>query len=91
MLAVAAPFFVPAAYGLAALVGIYALCILAAAVMTGIRQGIGPVPVLPIVFATYHFAYGLGFLSGFWDLIVMRRTRPFAKRLTRTSGPASSQ
>jgi succinoglycan biosynthesis protein ExoA len=41
-------------------------------------------PVMPIVFATYHFAYGWGFLMGLIDFIVLGRSaRPPLMALTR--------
>jgi GT2 family glycosyltransferase len=30
-------------------------------------------PVLPIVFLTYHLAYGTGFLLGLWDFVIRRK------------------
>jgi succinoglycan biosynthesis protein ExoA len=43
-------------------------------------------PLLPAVFATFHFAYGWGFLRGFVDFIVLRRKPPQSyTALTRSS------
>ena len=30
-------------------------------------------PVLPVVLSTFHVAYGVGFLSGVWDFIVLKK------------------
>ncbi|MFN3324125.1 MAG: glycosyltransferase family 2 protein [Bryobacteraceae bacterium] len=66
----AAGFFAPAAWAaLAVLVLFYLAAALAAAVLTGARENNwGLVPVLPAVFATYHAAYGFGFLRGLFAL-----------------------
>jgi succinoglycan biosynthesis protein ExoA len=41
-------------------------------------------PVLPLVFACYHFGYGSGFLHAAWDLMVMGRVpRSYYEALTR--------
>jgi len=39
------------------------------------KHGIKYLPVLPIVFATLHFSYGLGYLRGILDFIILRRHR----------------
>ena len=49
---------------LAASLGVYALGASAAAVVSARASGWHLVPVLPIVFATYHVSYGAGFLLG---------------------------
>lgn len=64
---------------------LYVACVVAAAVVTGFRSECKLVPVLPAVFAAYHFGYGLGFLRGLLDFIVIKRgPRASAIRLTRT-------
>jgi succinoglycan biosynthesis protein ExoA len=55
------------------LFGIYAIGNVAASALTAARQGWKLFFLLPIVFACYHFGYGLGFLHGIWDLVVLRR------------------
>jgi succinoglycan biosynthesis protein ExoA len=69
--------------------GLFALYILfniLASLLTAARQGWGLFPFLPAVFATFHFAYGCGFLKGFVDFIVLRRQpAQFYKALTRPS------
>jgi succinoglycan biosynthesis protein ExoA len=67
----------------------YACCNLFASAATAARQGWGFLPILPPVFACYHFGYGIGFLCGVIDFIVLRRAPSAAfSRLTRA--PSSS-
>jgi hypothetical protein len=42
----------------------YAAASLAASVLAAQRHGWETLPWLPLVFATYHFSYGLGFFAG---------------------------
>ncbi len=42
----------------------YAAASFAASVLAAQRHGWATLPYLPLVFATYHFSYGLGFLAG---------------------------
>ena len=63
-LGVAGVFWMPAAKAAAILLAVYALALLAAALRTASRAGWALFPVLPLVFACYHFGYGLGFLAG---------------------------
>jgi GT2 family glycosyltransferase len=68
------------------LVSAYAGCNLAASIVTAARHGWKLLPVLPVVFACYHFAYGYGFLRGAWDFIILRRgPRSTCTSLSRTS------
>jgi succinoglycan biosynthesis protein ExoA len=53
-----------------AVLGAYLTVLLGASVVTARRHGRSLFPVLPLVFATYHFAYGTGFL---WGVFVRRR------------------
>jgi glycosyltransferase involved in cell wall biosynthesis len=58
---------------------------LAASVATcGRRARLRYLPVMPLVFATFHFAYGCGFLGGVWNFVI-RRTRAHGtfEKLTR--------
>jgi len=73
LLACVAPFSVLAAWVLACLGGLYLLALLVASVVTGFRAGIELLPVLPAVFACYHFGYGYGFLRGIWDFMIWRK------------------
>jgi succinoglycan biosynthesis protein ExoA len=72
--------------------GIYATCALAASCSTAARHGWRFLPVLPFVFACYHFGYGLGFLHGVLDLVILRRgpSRTYTD-LTRASAADSAK
>lgn len=48
---------------LAFVIGAYTLCVAAFSMLTARRRGWALLPYLPIVFATYHFSYGLGCLT----------------------------
>lgn len=37
------------------------------------RQQWSLLPLLPLVFACYHFSYGYGFLRGVWDFVILQR------------------
>ena len=70
---------------LAALVGAYALCVLAMTAAVA-RAGSLPLPVLlrvPAVIAAYHVGYGIGSLIGWWDAWRHGRGRARFARLTR--------
>jgi len=58
---------------LVGLLGLYALCVLAASAITAARSEWKLLPVLPFVFPCYHFGYGYGFLRGVLDFVVLRR------------------
>jgi glycosyltransferase involved in cell wall biosynthesis len=53
---------------------LYSVGNLAASVAAARRSNWTLFPVLPAVFACYHFGYGYGFLRGIWDFIFLRRT-----------------
>jgi succinoglycan biosynthesis protein ExoA len=91
MLSLAAPWWHWAAWGWLGLVGTYILLNLVASFLTAAQQGWELLPLLPLVFGCYHFAYGCGFLRGIWDFVLLRR-RPNDRytELTRVSaGPLS--
>lgn len=68
------------------LMSAYAACNLIASSLTAARRGWTLLPILPLVFVCYHFAYGYGFLHGIWDFLVLRRgPRRMLTRVTRTS------
>lgn len=75
-----------AAWGWLGLMGTYTACNVAASYSTAARYGWKLLPLLPLVFACYHFAYGCGFLHGLWDFVILRRgpSRTYTE-LTRTS------
>ena len=69
---------------LVALLAAYLGCNIAAVLLT--PQKGWACFVLPFVFATYHFGYGLGFLHGVLDFVVLRRGPSGSyTKLTRTS------
>lgn len=41
-------------------------------------------PVIPLVFAGFHFGYGYGFLRGLWDFMVRKRVHEKYTQLTRS-------
>jgi succinoglycan biosynthesis protein ExoA len=60
-------------WGWVGLVGVYSFSNVLVSLFTAARHGWALFPVLPLVFACYHFAYGYGFLRGIWDFVVLRR------------------
>jgi len=54
----------------------YAAVLLIASVTTAARYGWDLLPILPLTFACYHAGYGVGFLSGLFDFVLLRRTQP---------------
>jgi succinoglycan biosynthesis protein ExoA len=76
----------------AVLSGTYCLCVLLASILTAARNEWKLLPVLPPVFACYHFGYGYGFLRGVWDFVVRRRG-PGSQfvQLTRAAAPAEKR
>jgi len=85
LLSAAAAFSSVAFYGLMGLMGAYTSCAILGSVIAARRYGFRFLPVLPVVFVCYHFAYGLGFLVGICDFIFLGRASSFAKSLTRSS------
>jgi succinoglycan biosynthesis protein ExoA len=72
--------------------GIYVVSNVAASFLTAARQDCKLFPLLPLVFACYHLAYGFGFLCGVWDFVIRRQgsAHTFTK-LTRTAAHPSAQ
>lgn len=69
-----------------ALLSAYAIANLSASFITAARSGWRFLPVLPLVFACYHFGYGIGFLRGVISCLILRRAPSVAfTRLTRAS------
>jgi glycosyltransferase involved in cell wall biosynthesis len=68
------------------LVGAYAACNITASFFAAGRDGWRLLPILPVVFACYHFAYGYGSLRGALDFLILRRApHPSYTTLSRTS------
>jgi glycosyltransferase involved in cell wall biosynthesis len=69
-----------------ALVGAYASANLGASIVTAARASWRYLPALPVVFGCYHFGYGIGYLRGVMNFLVLRRAPSVAfTRLTRAS------
>jgi glycosyltransferase involved in cell wall biosynthesis len=88
MLAVASFLWLPALWGLLGVIVLYATCNLGASLVTAGKKGWKLLPLLPVVFATYHFSYGLGFLRGLWDFVVFRQ-QPHPSLTSLSRGPAA--
>ncbi|MCE5262696.1 MAG: glycosyltransferase family 2 protein [Deltaproteobacteria bacterium] len=74
VLLVLAPFNAGAGVLFAALLVLYAAANLAASCAASLRaRQLRLLPVLPAVFAAFHFGYGWGFLRGFVDFVLLRR------------------
>jgi succinoglycan biosynthesis protein ExoA len=88
-LLLAALFFPPVLELWAALVIAYAIGNLVASTVTAARNGWEYLPCLPAVFACYHFGYGIGFLRGLVDFIILRRQPSVVfTQITRSSPPS---
>jgi glycosyltransferase involved in cell wall biosynthesis len=69
-----------------ALVGAYASANLSASIATAARASWRYLPALPVVFGCYHFGYGIGYLRGVMNFLILRRAPSAAlTRLTRAS------
>jgi glycosyltransferase involved in cell wall biosynthesis len=79
-------YWAPAFWMWLGLLTLYLLFNIFASLLTAAYRDWGLFPILPAVFATFHFAYGWGFLRGFADFFVLRRqpTESY-KELTRPS------
>jgi glycosyltransferase involved in cell wall biosynthesis len=85
-LGLAAPLWSLAGIAWLALAGSYVLCNATASIAAARRRGWGILLLMPAVFASYHFGYGVGFLLGVRDFVILRRApRSFSGRLTRTA------
>jgi succinoglycan biosynthesis protein ExoA len=51
----------------------YLIAVLAASLITAAKTDWKLLPLLPFVFPCYHFGYGVGFLRGVLDFIILRR------------------
>jgi len=70
-----------------ALLALYGLALTLASIVAARKHGWDLLPVLPLVFATYHASYGLGFLAGLTYFCTgwrsRNRTPAFSTELTR--------
>lgn len=79
-------FYPPLSFLWLALLGTYAAANLGASIAAAARSGWKFLPALPLVFACYHFGYGIGFLRGVLGFVILRRApSPAFTRLTRAS------
>jgi succinoglycan biosynthesis protein ExoA len=76
----------PALWGFLVLVALYLMCNVGASLITASKNSWTLLPVLPLVFATYHFSYGLGFVRGIWDFLVVRQG-PHPSLVSLSRGP----
>jgi cellulose synthase/poly-beta-1,6-N-acetylglucosamine synthase-like glycosyltransferase len=72
--AVLAPWLSIARWFLAAVLGAYALPLVGYSTATAVKHGIGCGLWMLVVFPTLHLSHGLGFLKGFLDANILRRT-----------------
>jgi succinoglycan biosynthesis protein ExoA len=91
-LALASPFSRVALWSWIAITGLYLTSNLIASTLTAARTDWRLLPLLPWVFACYHFGYGYGFLRGVLDFVVFRREPSHVyTKLTRSSKHESTQ
>jgi GT2 family glycosyltransferase len=88
VLSVASLWWRPALFVFISLVILYTACNLGASVVTAGKKGWKSLPLLPLVFATYHLSYGLGSLRGIWDFIVIRQ-QPHGSLISLSRGPTA--
>jgi glycosyltransferase involved in cell wall biosynthesis len=55
------------------ILGTYLLASLSFSIKIALKEGLVFFPILPITFACIHFSYGLGYLKGIWDFIIIRK------------------
>jgi glycosyltransferase involved in cell wall biosynthesis len=76
--------------GLAVVLSFYVSGLSLASLVASRRAGWDLLPLLPIVFACFHIGYGMGFLYGLLDFLVLRRgPRSRFQALTRAPSGAS--
>ncbi|MCI0627104.1 MAG: glycosyltransferase family 2 protein [Acidobacteria bacterium] len=74
----------PFSFSFLAALSSYLFAVLAASTLTARRTQWHLLPALPAVFACYHFGYGLGFVRGILDFVILRRGASFSfTQLTR--------
>jgi len=72
-LAVGSIFSNIARLGLLGLSGLYGAGITAASIHTAAKNDWRLLPILPLVFMSYHWGYGLGYIRGMMDFMVLKR------------------
>lgn len=86
LLLIAGIWSMPALGALACLVGCYLLAIISVAITTLAKHGLACAVCLLAVFPSLHFSYGIGFIKGMVDFMILRRsgaTHAAAVRLSR--------
>ncbi len=82
-----APWWFPARVALALMVSSYLGAVAIASVGLAARKGWDLSPMLPVAFMCFHFGYGVGFLHGLLDFVVLRRVPPEScTKMTRATG-----
>lgn len=56
-----------------AIFGLYLVANLAFSSYTALKKGLRLFFILPVTYATLHFGYGIGFLKGIWDFMVLKK------------------
>lgn len=75
-LLIASWWWTSALWGLIGILSLYGAAILSAAIVTAGKSDWKLLPILPLVFGTYHVSYGLGFIRGVINFLIMRRRPP---------------
>ncbi len=73
LLLVLALFLKLAQLALALVVGTYLGAVLIASLAAASKDEWDLLPIMPLVFFCYQIGYGLGFLAGIWDFLILRR------------------
>lgn len=70
----------------------YSLCTAGISCVVAAGKGWRYLPILPFVFACYHFGYGIGFLRGVIDFVLLRRraSATFGTLTRRSESPETS-
>jgi glycosyltransferase involved in cell wall biosynthesis len=86
VLPLAGIFYGPLVFLWLGLLAAYAIANLSAATSAAARHGWRFLPPLPLIFACYHFGYGIGFVRGICGFLILRRAPALTfSRLTRAS------
>ena len=72
-----------AAYLFMAITASYLLLAVLFSIRIAVEKGIRYLPLLPVIFATLHISYGMGFLKGIWDFVALKKYR---KTIPQTQG-----
>jgi glycosyltransferase involved in cell wall biosynthesis len=74
LLVCASAFSPSAAITLLSLCSLYTLLALGSSIKSS--SGLGELMMMPVAIATLHLGYGLGYLRGIWDFLILRRSAP---------------